>query len=52
MARQINGDPDFIREVFAGAAAAWVVARIADSYISRLADYLAESTIEAAKRIE
>jgi hypothetical protein len=40
-----------VLEVVTGAAALWFLGKVADAYVARLADKLAESTINAAKRI-
>ncbi len=38
-------------EILAGAAALWFLGKLADAYISKLADILAETTVTAVKRI-
>lgn len=45
-------DFDQVVELAAGAGALWVLGKLADAYISRLADLIAESTFEAVRRIK
>jgi hypothetical protein len=45
------GTYELIGQIWIGAAALWFLGKLADAYVSRLADRLAESTFKAAQRI-
>jgi hypothetical protein len=46
-----SGTYELIWQIWVGAAALWFLGKLADAYVSRLADRLVESTFKAAARI-